>query len=390
MTMGPRGVILLCAGRGTRMHPLTALAPKCLLPVDGRRVVDHLLDAILARGEREVVAVTGFAAERVRRHLSARYGQRVTIAHNARYEEDVNILSVETGVAALRHPERGYLVVETDLLMDEPAWDAVFDALAGPDSFWVCRGYYGPELTGGIVHADAQGQVDRVEYRPVYDARFEGWPKMVGLLGVAPAQVGADRHCRQTAIAASVAQYYLMPWRENLAVLPCRQVQVDGCFVQSFNTAEDYADTVRRYLALPVATPPAAGRTAPASVEFVPVQRLRHIEGFSQRRVDWLVGKILDEGIWTKPVALDADHDLVLDGQHRMEAARMLGLARVPAVRYRYADLKVWSLRANHSFDWKRVTERALAGQPYPYKTVKHEFPEGGLPACSIGLEALR
>ena len=125
-------------------------------------------------------------------------------------------------------------------------------------------------------------------------------------------------------------------------------------------------------------------------IELVPIDRLRHIEGFSKRRVKWLVQKIIAEGVWSKPVAIDADHDLVLDGQHRMEAAKILNLARVPAVRYPYADVEVWSLRPNHQFDWKRVTERALANEPYPYKTVKHRFPDGGLPPCSIDLETLR
>jgi hypothetical protein len=125
-------------------------------------------------------------------------------------------------------------------------------------------------------------------------------------------------------------------------------------------------------------------------IELVPVERLRHIEGFSKRRVEWLVRKIIEEGVWTKPVALDADHDLVLDGQHRMEAAKALGLKRVPAVRYVYSNVDVWSLRPNHSFDWKIVTERALANQPYPYKTVKHRFPDGGLPVCAIALEMLQ
>lgn len=130
--------------------------------------------------------------------------------------------------------------------------------------------------------------------------------------------------------------------------------------------------------------------TTSLNIELVPVERLRHIEGFSRRRVDWLVGKILAEGVWTKPVALDAAHDLVLDGQHRMEAAKLLGLRRLPAVRYVYAEVDVWSLRSNYEFDWKMVTERALANDPYPYKTVKHHFPSGGLPACAVALEILR
>lgn len=126
------------------------------------------------------------------------------------------------------------------------------------------------------------------------------------------------------------------------------------------------------------------------NIERVPVEQLRHIEGFSRKRVDWLAGKILAEGVWTKPVALDREHNLVLDGQHRMETAKRLGLKWVPAVRYDYAAVELWSLRPAHSFDWQQVTRRALADKPYPYKTVKHRFPEGGLPAIAIALEELR
>ena len=243
----PWGVILLCAGRGTRMHPLTRDMPKCLLPVDDRLVVDHLLDAILARTQGEVVVVTGFAADRVRDHLRQRHPGRIEIAHNDRFDGDVNILSVETGVAALRHPQRGYLVVETDLLLEPRAWDRVFAAMSGGESFWACHGRYHRALTGGIVHADPSGRIDAVEYQPIYDVRFESWHKMVGLLGVGPGQVAADRALRQAAIAESIAQYYLIPWTRHLRELPCSVVQLDGCFARSFNTVEDFMDASDRF-----------------------------------------------------------------------------------------------------------------------------------------------
>jgi hypothetical protein len=118
------------------------------------------------------------------------------------------------------------------------------------------------------------------------------------------------------------------------------------------------------------------------------VAGLRHIEGFSQSRVDWVADKIRRDGRWTKPLAIDDEHDLVLDGQHRMEAARILGLEWVPAVRYRYADVHLWSLRAEYTFSWREVTRRALSGDIYPYKTVKHRF-EPALPAMDIPLEDL-
>ncbi len=123
-------------------------------------------------------------------------------------------------------------------------------------------------------------------------------------------------------------------------------------------------------------------------IEFCAVADLKHIEGHSKRRVSWLYQKILDEGVWTKPLALDLTHHLALDGQHRMEVARLLGLQKVPVVRFDYAKVPLRSLRANHQFDWQMVVERALRGDIYPYKTVKHDFVTP-LPLCHFSLKEL-
>lgn len=123
-------------------------------------------------------------------------------------------------------------------------------------------------------------------------------------------------------------------------------------------------------------------------IQLVPTKGLLHIEGFSQKRVNWLADKIVREGRWTKPLALDADTHLVMDGQHRMEVARRLGLDVVPAALYRYSEVEIWSLRPNHEFSWETVVARGTAGDIYPYKTVKHAFPEP-LPDCDYDLASL-
>lgn len=126
-----------------------------------------------------------------------------------------------------------------------------------------------------------------------------------------------------------------------------------------------------------------------AHIEFVAVSELKHIEGFSQKRVAWLREKILGEAMWTAPLVIDDRHALVMDGQHRMEVALAEGLRVVPAVRFRYADVEIWSLRPKaYQFDWKEVERRALVDDIYPYKTVKHRFP-ATLPTCSISIDEL-
>lgn len=125
------------------------------------------------------------------------------------------------------------------------------------------------------------------------------------------------------------------------------------------------------------------------NLELVDPTCLRHIEGFSARRVVNLRKKILAQGHWIKPIALDDKHNLVLDGQHRMEVALALGLRRVPVVKFSYAAVEVWSLRPAYAFTWREVVEHALEGDIYPYKTVKHRFP-GKFPECDVPLEDLK
>ena len=73
-----------------------------------------------------------------------------------------------------------------------------------------------------------------------------------------------------------------------------------------------------------------------------------------------------------------------------LEAAKRLGLARIPAVRVNYGDVSVWSLRKEIKVSQKRVEKAVLKdGTIYPYKTVKHKFPFD-VPDIHIPLEELR
>lgn len=115
---------------------------------------------------------------------------------------------------------------------------------------------------------------------------------------------------------------------------------------------------------------------------------LRHIEDFDRDRVAWLKEKIVNEGIWTVPVCIERTHQLVLDGQHRMEVGLALGLERIPALLFDYDQVEVWSLREDEAVSRSLVIERAISGNIYPYKTAKHRFP-GELPQLSVPLTDL-
>ncbi|MFA7431447.1 MAG: nucleotidyltransferase family protein [Rhodospirillaceae bacterium] len=65
-------VVVLAGGLGTRLRSVLPDAPKVLAPVRGRPFLDHLLDALAARGFRRAVLSIGYKADMVEEHLRHR------------------------------------------------------------------------------------------------------------------------------------------------------------------------------------------------------------------------------------------------------------------------------------------------------------------------------
>lgn len=68
--------IILSAGQGSRLLPLTESTPKCLLPIGGRSLIEHQIAALGQAGVTEVVVVTGFCAGSVEERLAQVAGPR--------------------------------------------------------------------------------------------------------------------------------------------------------------------------------------------------------------------------------------------------------------------------------------------------------------------------
>jgi MurNAc alpha-1-phosphate uridylyltransferase len=72
--------MVLAAGLGTRMRPLTDATAKALLPVAGRTLLDRAIDAAVAGGARRVVVNVHHFAEKVRAHLAARAAPPIVVS----------------------------------------------------------------------------------------------------------------------------------------------------------------------------------------------------------------------------------------------------------------------------------------------------------------------
>jgi len=76
----PRTAMVLAAGLGTRMRPLTDTKPKPLVEVAGKPLVDHVLDRLADAGVERAVVNVHYLAEQIIAHVAARRRPRVTIS----------------------------------------------------------------------------------------------------------------------------------------------------------------------------------------------------------------------------------------------------------------------------------------------------------------------
>ncbi|MGH6963711.1 MAG: nucleotidyltransferase family protein [Phenylobacterium sp.] len=80
MTPGPTTAMVLAAGLGTRMRPLTDRIPKALVPVAGRPLLDRVLDKLVEAGVQRAVVNVHHFADQVERHLKSRTDLEVLIS----------------------------------------------------------------------------------------------------------------------------------------------------------------------------------------------------------------------------------------------------------------------------------------------------------------------
>jgi choline kinase len=89
-------VIILAAGQGKRLLPLTAEVPKALLDIGGKPLIERQIEAFAACGVKDFVVVTGYASARMEEALqaiSARHSAVVTPVYNPFYAVADNLAS---------------------------------------------------------------------------------------------------------------------------------------------------------------------------------------------------------------------------------------------------------------------------------------------------------
>jgi MurNAc alpha-1-phosphate uridylyltransferase len=111
MIVLPRTAMVLAAGLGTRLRPVTDTIPKPLIEINGRTLLDHAIDRLALVGVERVVVNVHYKAAMVAAQLARRDHPRIEISH------ETELLDTGGGVArALPLLDDVFFVVNSDLL----------------------------------------------------------------------------------------------------------------------------------------------------------------------------------------------------------------------------------------------------------------------------------
>ena len=235
--------LLLAAGTGSRLYPLTQNMPKCLTTVNGMPILERLVSCLDLYGFKRLVVVTGHLENCIRDFLGARYGgMAIDYIRSPLYETTNNIYSLWMAREIIREP---FLLVESDLVFDV----SLLDDMLYPDRIAVAR--MQPGMNGSTVTVNqfqqvkafqngAAGPSDEIRYKTVniYSLSLSSWHRITERL---------DQHIS----AGKVNDYYETVFAEMVAdgSLSLQTVSFDDKPWYEIDTIEDLAEAEKLFSA---------------------------------------------------------------------------------------------------------------------------------------------
>lgn len=141
--------VILAAGRGERLRPLTDSAPKCLTLVGGKSILQYELEALEAAGIHECTIVVGYRANQVNESFGLSF-KNLTLRYvdNPDYDTTNNLYSLWL---AREHLKSQTILIEGDLLFDKTLMSKLVNS-ADPDIAVVAE--FRDDMNGTIVRGE--------------------------------------------------------------------------------------------------------------------------------------------------------------------------------------------------------------------------------------------
>ena len=112
----------------------------------------------------------------------------------------------------------------------------------------------------------------------------------------------------------------------------------------------------------------------PFQVELAELKELKEHEEVDPEHLKELKEEINSDGVLKRPIVVDRNTNIILDGEHRFNSLKELGCNRIPVifVDYNLPEIKVKSWRKGKRLTKQIVTEAGLTQKKLPRRTSRH------------------
>jgi len=124
-----RKAIILSAGQGSRLLPLTKDQPKCLIPFAGKPLIQWQVEALAAKGIEEIAVVTGFRTEKVEAALAKLQGPAIRTLFNPFFKVADNLGSCWIARAEM---EEDFIILNGDTLVSSEIVSRLTEGATAP------------------------------------------------------------------------------------------------------------------------------------------------------------------------------------------------------------------------------------------------------------------
>ena len=123
--------IILSAGQGRRLLPLTENKPKCLLAIAGRAILQWQLDALLEAGIEEISVITGFRSDLVEQLLRSEYPDitGIEVIYNPFFNVSDNLASCWLARSSM---DSDFLLINGDTIFEHSVLNCVLASPSAP------------------------------------------------------------------------------------------------------------------------------------------------------------------------------------------------------------------------------------------------------------------
>jgi len=105
-------VIILAAGVGSRLRPITNTKPKCLVKVCGKSIIEWQIEAYLSAGikQKEIYLLIGYKASQIRELIGCKYNE-INYIENEIYDKTNNMYSLKLGLDSIILEKKDLLII---------------------------------------------------------------------------------------------------------------------------------------------------------------------------------------------------------------------------------------------------------------------------------------